>query len=65
MRADRQRRGARLGRRSINPAGDTAVFTVFPLTTPQDGATRELVHHLRDDDPPAARLAGTTARPAT
>lgn len=33
----------------LNPAGDTAVITVIPTTKPQDHATTELVHRLRDD----------------
>ncbi|WP_322819510.1 MMPL family transporter [Tepidiforma sp.] len=32
-----------------NPAGDTAVITVIPTTKPQDHATTELVHRLRED----------------
>ncbi len=30
-----------------NPAGDTAIITVIPTTTPQDEATSSLVHRLR------------------
>ena len=41
-----------------NPAGDTAIVTVFPTTKPQDEATSTLVHHLRDSVLPDA-LDGT------
>ena len=33
----------------LNPTGDTAVITAIPTTAPQDVATSELVHRLRDD----------------
>src|SRR5215213_4778716 len=33
----------------INQAGDAALITVIPTTSPQDEATEDLVHHLRDD----------------
>jgi len=33
----------------LNPQGDTAVITVIPTTKPQDHATTELVHRLRND----------------
>ena len=32
-----------------NPAGDTAMIVVVPATAPQDDATQQLVHRLRDD----------------
>lgn len=38
----------------INSAGDTAVITVIPSTKPQDEATSNLVHRLRNDVLPAA-----------
>jgi len=38
----------------LNPAGDSAVVTVVPTTSPQDSATSELVHRLRDDLLPEA-----------
>jgi putative drug exporter of the RND superfamily len=38
----------------LNPAGDAAVVTVVPTTSPQDSATSDLVHHLRDDVVPRA-----------
>ncbi len=38
----------------LNPAGDTAVMTVIPTTSPQDEATTELVHTLRNDVIPNA-----------
>ncbi len=41
-----------------NPAGDAAVITVFPSTSPQDERTEQLVHRLRDEVIPGA-LAGT------
>ena len=34
---------------AVNAAGDTAVITVVPVTSPQDAATEALVHTLRDD----------------
>lgn len=53
----------------FNPAGDTAILTLFPKTAPQDSATSSLVSHLRNDViPPAtegtglkAYVAGSTA----
>jgi putative drug exporter of the RND superfamily len=33
----------------INQAGDAALITVIPKTSPQDEATEDLVTHLRDD----------------
>jgi putative drug exporter of the RND superfamily len=38
----------------LNPASDTALFTVLPTTGPQDPATQNLVRHLRDSVIPAA-----------
>ena len=38
----------------LNGAGDTAVITVVPTTSPQDSATTDLVHRLRDDVVPQA-----------
>ena len=38
----------------LNPAGDAAVLTVIPETSPQDSATTDLVHRLRDDALPRA-----------
>jgi RND superfamily putative drug exporter len=43
-----------------NPAGDTAIITVFPTTKPQDEATSQLVHRLRDSVLPQA-VNGTGA----
>lgn len=40
----------------VNPAGDAAMLTVVPETGPQDAATEDLVHTLRDDVLPAADL---------
>ena len=36
----------------VNDAGDTAVLTVVPTTSPQDAATEDLVDTLRDDGHP-------------
>jgi RND superfamily putative drug exporter len=41
-----------------NDGGDAAVVSVVPTTGPQDAATEDLVHELRDDVIPAA-VAGT------
>jgi RND superfamily putative drug exporter len=38
----------------INAAGDTAIITAIPATTPQDEATSDLVHRLRDTTLPQA-----------
>ncbi len=42
-----------------NPAGTAAIATLIAKTGPQDAATEQLVHHLRNDVVPAA-TAGTT-----
>jgi putative drug exporter of the RND superfamily len=42
----------------INPAGDAALITVIPTTSPQDKETEDLVNHLRDDVVPD-QLGGT------
>jgi putative drug exporter of the RND superfamily len=42
----------------INDAGDAALLTVIPTTSPQDEATEDLVKHLRADVVPA-ELGGT------
>jgi RND superfamily putative drug exporter len=39
---------------AVNPAGDTAILTVFPTNKPQDEATGALVHRLRDSVIPSA-----------
>lgn len=39
---------------AVNEAGDTALITVIPTTKPQDTATADLVHELREDILPAA-----------
>jgi RND superfamily putative drug exporter len=39
---------------TMNPAGDTAIVTVFPTTKPQDKATDDLVHRLRSSALPSA-----------
>jgi RND superfamily putative drug exporter len=46
---------------AVNPAGDTAVITAIPTTSPQDAATTRLVHRLRDDLIPGV-LHGTRAQ---
>ncbi len=38
----------------LNAAGDTGIITAIPATKPQDQATSDLVHHLRDDLLPTA-----------
>jgi len=45
---------------NVNDAGDTAVVTVFPTTSPQSTDTQDLVDLLRDDVIPQT-LAGTGA----
>jgi RND superfamily putative drug exporter len=44
----------------VNPAGDTAVITAFPTTSPQDQKTVDLVHSLRDNVLPPT-MAGTSS----
>ncbi len=54
---------------TLNPSGTAALATVIPTTGPQDEATQQLVHHLRDDVVPQAtagagldvKLGGQTA----
>jgi RND superfamily putative drug exporter len=43
----------------FSQAGDAALITVIPTTSPQDSATQDLVNHLRDDVVPQ-QFAGTT-----
>jgi putative drug exporter of the RND superfamily len=45
----------------LNPAGDTAILTVFPATGPQDAETEDLVHRLRDGTIPAATADSGTS----
>ena len=45
----------------VNPAGDTAIITVFPKSKPQDKATGQLVTRLRHSVIPAA-VASTGAK---
>ena len=62
--ADRVRRDpgvARSSRRINNDAGDAALVTVIPKGSPQDAATEELVHRLRDTVVPQS-LGGTGIR---
>ncbi|SDZ16111.1 putative drug exporter of the RND superfamily [Micromonospora pattaloongensis] len=47
-----------------NPAGDTAILTVIPVTAPDDAATEELVHAIRDLDAPAGASVGVTGTTA-
>jgi putative drug exporter of the RND superfamily len=42
----------------INSAGDAALLTVVPASSPQDEATTELVHRLREDVLPRFDAAG-------
>jgi len=49
---------ASVGQPRLNPAGDAAVLTVVPTTSPQDSATSDLVHRLRDDSLPRATANG-------
>ena len=51
---------ARVSPAQANPAGDTAVLTVIPTTSPQSSRTSALVRELRADVLPAA-LSGTGA----
>jgi putative drug exporter of the RND superfamily len=47
---------------TVNEAGDTAVFQLFPTSAPQDNSTSDLVKNLRDDVlPPAEQEYGYTA----
>ncbi|MGB3410055.1 MAG: MMPL family transporter [Microthrixaceae bacterium] len=47
---------------AVNDAGDTALLTVIPKTKPQDQATSELVHQLRETTLPEATAgSGATA----
>ncbi|WP_051426123.1 MMPL family transporter [Jiangella gansuensis] len=41
---------------AVNPAGDAAMLTVLPDSGPQDAATEDLIHTLRDDVLPATGL---------
>lgn len=43
-----------------SPDGEAAVLTVVPATSPQSGATADLVHSLRDDVLPAQLDGGAT-----
>lgn len=40
----------------VNAAGDTALITAIPTTKPQDQATSDLIHRLRDTTLPAATV---------
>jgi RND superfamily putative drug exporter len=44
----------------VDKAGDTAVYTVVPTTGPEDEATVELVHALRDDAAAFQAATGAT-----
>ena len=46
---------------AVNAAGNTAVITAYPTTSPQSATTADLVHTLRDDVIPDT-LAGTGAQ---
>jgi RND superfamily putative drug exporter len=45
----------------LNDAGDAALLTAVPTSSPQDAATTELVHRLRDDVLPAIENGGLDA----
>jgi RND superfamily putative drug exporter len=50
---------ASVGEPQLNTAADAAILIVTPTTSPQDGATNDLVHRLRDDVlPPATADSG-------
>jgi RND superfamily putative drug exporter len=51
---------ARVMPAQVSPDGTTAVLTAIPATSPQDQATTDLVHRLRDQTIPGA-LEGTGA----
>jgi RND superfamily putative drug exporter len=66
----REERGVvSVGAPRINAAGNAAILTVVPASSPQDSATSDLVHRLRDDVLPQATagsgitvfVGGTTA----
>jgi putative drug exporter of the RND superfamily len=46
---------------AFNRAGDAAVLTVTPTTSPQDPATETLVADLRNQVPPGVHVGGPTA----
>ena len=52
---------ASVSKPNVNDAGDTAIVTVYPTTSPQLTATQDLVDHLRGDVVPAT-LDGDGAR---
>jgi putative drug exporter of the RND superfamily len=47
-----------VGKPRLNQAGDAAFLTVVPTTSPQDSATTDLVHRLRDDVVPPIEQGG-------
>jgi RND superfamily putative drug exporter len=47
-----------VGEPRVNEAGDAGLLTVIPTSSPQDAATTELVHRLRDDVLPAIENRG-------
>jgi RND superfamily putative drug exporter len=50
-----------VGEPRLNKAGDAALLTVVPASSPQDEATAELVHRLRHDVVPRSREATSTS----
>ena len=50
---------AAVGDVQVNPAGDTAVLSVVPTTSPQSGETKELVRRIRDVVPTVTDRTGT------
>jgi RND superfamily putative drug exporter len=53
---------AAVSRPDFNRAGDAAVITVTPTTSPQDPRTETLVSRLRDSVPPDVHVGGATAQ---
>src|SRR5881392_2273551 len=46
---------------AFNAAGNTAVITIIPTTSPQDNATQSLVHRIRDNVVPSVtRTSGVS-----
>ncbi|MCW2714858.1 MAG: hypothetical protein JWN88_1905 [Frankiales bacterium] len=50
---------ASVGDVQVNPAGDTAVLTVVPTTSPQSSETKDLVRRIRDVTPAVTDGTGT------
>ena len=53
---------ASVGQAVVNPAGDTALLSVVPASSPASKETEDLLHELRDDTiPPVVDGTGVTA----